>query len=102
MRFETRVNQRVSDVNRGSRINRINCWRCVDKHVDKTIVTIVRGVCRLNGGRRHRRVVESFSFLQGQFAAATFAEMAWSDRFNHTFATAHKTSRGAFATEPAA
>ena len=98
MCFETRVNQRVPDVNRGNRINR---WRCVELHAYQAIATIFRGVRRVNGGWRERRGVERLSFLQRQFAAATFAEMAWSDRFNHTFATAHKTSRVAFASEPA-
>jgi hypothetical protein len=59
-------------------------------------------VRRMNGGGRERRGVESLSFLQRQLAAAAFAEMAWSDGFNHTFATAHNTSRRAFASEPAA
>jgi hypothetical protein len=103
MRFETRVNQRVPDVNCGDRINncgnRINRWLCVRQHAHETIVRRVR---RMNGGGRERRGVESLSFLQRQLAAAAFAEMAWSDGFNHTFATAHNTSRRAFASEPAA
>ena len=98
MRFETRVNQRVPDVNFGDRTSH-RCRR-VELHADKTMVTIVRGVRRVNGGWRERRGVERFSFLQRQFAAATFAEMTWSNRFDHTFVTAHKTSRGAFASQP--
>jgi hypothetical protein len=90
--FEDRINQRVrGDVNRGDRVD--GCL-CDEVNTNETIVTIERRVRSVNGDWREHRGLESPPFLQRQFAAATFAVVAWSHRFRLAFVAAHNTLPG--------